>query len=104
MIHTEKPGTTKAILAHPNMVFGYNPPIPLNIGIIDFTRFNAIPTTAHGVYESMDSMPVEYENVFQALGRLARNTNSDAWLFINETAFYSPLRFRRPKPPTRGIP
>lgn len=53
-------GDLNAIIAHPNYVFGYNPPFELSVGVIDFERVFMTATNYDGVFKMEASMNVEY--------------------------------------------
>lgn len=85
------------ILAHPTYVFGYNPHINVNIGIVGFGRVYCTTSTDPSIMILKYRTHIEYENFIQGLGRLSRNYDSGAIMITQGITQIAPLRFQPPK-------
>lgn len=94
------PPRADRIRAHPTYVFGYNPKINVNLGIIDFSRMYMAATTDPGVLTIAHKTDIEYENFIQAIGRLTRHYDSGAIMITSGVTQIAPLRFQPPRFPT----
>lgn len=74
-------------------MFGYNPPIEPIIGMVLALRQIMCPTTESSIFKFFETLPIEYEQIIQALGRMARWTDSPCLLMLNESIHFSSLRF-----------
>lgn len=93
-----QPKDADRIIAHPNMAFGFNPPVNVNLGIIGFTRHICVPTQIPGVFKLAYTTQIEQENCVQAMGRLSRNYDDGALLFVKAIWRIAQLRFKAPSP------
>lgn len=50
MIHEKQKGTREATRAHPNLMYGFNPPHKVNLIIADVVRNIFVPTTEPYVF------------------------------------------------------
>jgi hypothetical protein len=96
-------GRKDAFLVHPNYCFGWNPGVDLTMGVINFSRSLYSTTNKDGVIKRAFKLDPEYETVIQAMGRLSRYADKGAFLFLNSTASYTPLRYQAPRA-TRDYP